>query len=212
MGIWSALFSFIMIRDMTSILEWRDVMNIVNMVDSQVIATVKRREDIETAIKSKANIVFLLTGNLLNMDDYIDTLQKGHKKVFLHLDFIEGLGYRKSAIEFIATRWKPDGIITTKVNVIKFANEAGLLTIQRLFLIDTSAIDNGVKMIQNCKPDAVEVLPGLMPSVIDRLTRKIKQPIIVGGLFSKKEEIIAALEAGALAVSSSRPRLWNFNL
>lgn len=187
-------------------------MNIVNMVDSQVIATVKRESDIEKAIQSKSNIVFLLTGNLLNMEDYIEKLKIGNKKVFLHLDFIDGLGYRKSAIEYIAKKWKPDGIITTKVNVIKYAKDEGLLTIQRLFLIDKSAIDNGIKMIENCKPDAVEILPGLMPPIIDNLTKKIKQPIIVGGLFSTKEEIIAALEAGALAISASSPELWNFNL
>lgn len=186
-------------------------MKIVDMVDSQVIATVKRQEDMDKAIKSKANIVFLLTGNLLNMKEYINILQQADKKVFLHLDFIDGLGYRKSAIEFIAKKWKPDGIITTKLNVIKYANEEGLATIQRLFLIDTGAIESGVKMIHNCKPDAVEILPGLMPSVIDKLTKKIKQPIIVGGLFSEKEEIVAALESGALAASSSNPDLWNFD-
>lgn len=42
-------------------------MKIVDMVDSQVIATVKQGSDIDAAINSNANIVFLLTGNLLNV-------------------------------------------------------------------------------------------------------------------------------------------------
>jgi len=187
-------------------------MKIVDMVDSQVIATVKQGSDIDAAINSNANIVFLLTGNLLNVKEYIAKLKQGQKKVFLHLDFIDGLRYRKSSIEFIAKKWEPDGIITTKANVIKHAKEEGLSTIQRLFLIDKGAIENGIKMIENCKPDAVEVLPGLMPSVIDMLTQKIKQPIIVGGLFSKREEIIVALESGALAISASSTDLWNLDL
>src|SRR5690625_1593098 len=89
-------------------------MKIVDMVDSQVIATVKQGSDIDAAINSNANIVFLLTGNLLNVKEYIAKLKQGQKKVFLHLDFIDGLRYRKSSIEFIAKKWEPDGIIDRK--------------------------------------------------------------------------------------------------
>ena len=187
-------------------------MKIVDMVESQIIATVKRPSDIEMAITSNANMVFLLTGDLLTMEGYIRQLKDVGKSVFLHLDFIEGLSAQKSAIEFIAEKWRPDGIITTKVHMIKLAKQNNLLTIQRLFLLDQNAFDNGVKMVKKCQPDAVEVLPALMPKVIDQLTMKIKQPLIVGGLISSKKEIIEAIEAGALAASASSPHLWSLDI
>ncbi|WP_062350698.1 glycerol-3-phosphate responsive antiterminator [Bacillus kwashiorkori] len=185
---------------------------IIDMVESQIIASIKRPEDFEQALTSEVNIVFLMTGDLLTIKEYVDILKDKGKYVFLHLDFIEGLANNKSAIKFVAQHWKPTGIITTKSNLIKYAKDEGLVTIQRMFLIDNGALAKGVEVINSCRPDAVEVLPGLMPKIIDRLTREIPMPLIVGGLISSKEEILAALEAGALAVSSGNPTLWKVNI
>jgi glycerol uptake operon antiterminator len=187
-------------------------MQLVNMVESQLIASIKDQKDIDKAIKSSANIAFLLTGDILTVENYIKQLQKAGMYIFIHLDFIEGLSNTKSAIKYIADVWEPTGIITTKINMIKYAKEEGLITIQRIFLIDRAAIEKGIEMVKSCKPDAVEVLPGLMPKVIDQLSRQLKLPLIVGGLIQEKKDILLALEAGALAVSSGNPAMWNFDL
>jgi glycerol uptake operon antiterminator len=187
-------------------------MELVNMVESQIIASIKDQKDIDKAIKSSANIAFLLTGDISTVENYIKQLREAEMYIFLHLDFIEGLSNTKSAIKYIADVWKPTGIITTKINMIKYAKEEGLITIQRIFLIDRAAIEKGIEMVKSCKPDAVEVLPGLMPKVIDQLSRQLKLPLIVGGLIQEKEDILLALEAGALAVSSGNSAMWNFDL
>lgn len=183
-------------------------MNLVDMVESQVIASIKDEKDITNAINSRCNICFLLCGNLLNIKDYIDVLKKNDKYVFIHLDFLEGLSNSKITIEYITKYLDPHGIITTKPNMVKYAKEAGLLSIQRIFLIDNNALSNGIKLTKKVRPDAVEVLPGILPKVIDKLTKEIPQPIIVGGLISNKTEILEALKAGALAASVSNPELW----
>lgn len=187
-------------------------MNIVDMVDSQLIASILNEKDIEKAINSHSNIVFLLTGNLLNIESHVTKLHKANKQVFIHLDFIDGIANSKAAIQYIAKVCNPAGIITTKGSLIKLANNEGLITIQRLFLIDSGAIAKGLEMIKSCKPNAVEVLPGIMPTLVDQLTRQIKIPLIAGGLISTKDDILKALKAGALAVSSGNPSLWNIDL
>lgn len=50
----------------------------------------------------------------------------------------------------------------------------------------------------------VEIMPGIMPEIIERLKIEIKIPIIAGGLISDKKDIIAALSAGADAVSTTK--------
>lgn len=187
-------------------------MELVNMVESQIIASIKDQKDIQKAINSSANIAFLLTGDISTVENYIKQLREAGMYIFIHLDFMEGLSNTRSAIKYIADVWKPTGIISTKINMIKFAREEGLITIQRIFLIDRSAVQKGIEMVKSCKPDAVEVLPGLMPKVVDQLSLQLKLPLIVGGLIQEKEDILLALEAGALAVSSGDPRMWNFNL
>ncbi|WP_047982626.1 glycerol-3-phosphate responsive antiterminator [Ornithinibacillus contaminans] len=186
--------------------------NIVDLVQSQVIASVKHQDDIDMATHSNANIVFLLTGDLMTTKNYLERLKKYKKTTFVHIDFIDGLSNTRSAIKYIAEEWKPQGIITTKSNLIKFAKEEGLMTIQRIFLIDRNAMKKGIEIAHSCKPDAIEVLPGIMPTIIDKLTKLTHLPIIAGGLVSTKTEIDCGLEAGALAISSGNPKLWNLDL
>src|SRR5699024_4380299 len=154
--------------------------NIVDMVQSQIIASVKKEGDIDKACNSSVNIAFLLTGNLQTTKEYINRLKSVDKVTFVHIDFIEGLANTPSAIKYIAESWKPDGIISTKSNLIKNAKEEGLMTIQRIFLIDRNAMKRGIKIARGCKPDAIEVLPGIMPSIIGELTKLIHLPIIAG--------------------------------
>ncbi|MBS4204837.1 glycerol-3-phosphate responsive antiterminator [Lederbergia citrea] len=187
-------------------------MMLVDMVESQIIASVKKESDLQTALNSKANIVFLLTGDLMTISDYINQIQQAGKYVFIHLDFIDGLSNSKNAISYVAKNWKPTGIITTKSHVVKFAKEVGLKTIQRIFLLDRSAIKKGVEMAKSCQPDALEILPGIIPKIIDELSSELAFPIIAGGLITELTEVHAALEAGALAVSSGDPNMWNFDL
>ncbi|OIU70479.1 glycerol-3-phosphate responsive antiterminator [Rossellomorea aquimaris] len=186
--------------------------NLTDIVQSQVIASIKEEADLDRAANSNANIVFILTGNLITMNDYLIKLKEAGKTTFIHIDFIDGLSNTKSAIKYIAEIWKPAGIITTKSNLIKYAKEEGLMTIQRLFLIDRNALAKGIEIAHNCKPDAIEVLPGLMPAIIDKLTTMTALPIIAGGLISNKDDILKGLRAGALAISSGDPRLWNLDL
>ncbi|MEK3888327.1 glycerol-3-phosphate responsive antiterminator [Bacillus sp. FSL K6-3431] len=188
------------------------MVNIVDMVDSLIIPSVQNETDLEKAIQSKSSIVFILTGNLINMESYLNQLKKANKYTYIHMDFIEGLSNTKSAIKYIANVWKPTGIITTKASMIKYAKAEKLKTIQRIFLIDHSAVLKGIESSKACSPDAVEVLPGLMPTVIDQLSQKLELPIIVGGLISNKQDILSAIQAGALAVSSGSPELWSLEL
>ena len=85
--------------------------------------------------------------------------------------------------------------------------ELGLVAIQRFFLLDSMALDN----IQRQRPqdaDLIEVLPGLMPKIIRRVAQLTGKPVIAGGLISDKEDVTAALSAGAVAVSTTNPAVW----
>src|SRR5690625_7493765 len=120
--------------------------NIVNIVQSQVIASVKDEKDIQKAIQADSNIVFLLTGNLVTTNIYVDQLKEANKTTFIHIDFIDGLSSSRAAIKYIADVWKPKGIITTRSHLIKFAKEEGLMAIQRIFLIVRTAMKKGINI------------------------------------------------------------------
>lgn len=59
------------------------------------------------------------------------------------------------------------------------------------------------------RPDVIEILPGVMPKIIRQICGMVKVPVIAGGLITDKEDIMAVLSAGAMAVSSSNQGTWS---
>ncbi|OXM85686.1 glycerol-3-phosphate responsive antiterminator [Paenibacillus rigui] len=174
----------------------------------KIIPAVRRPEDLQAACRGDWPAVFLLIGDLFTVEDYVGQALRAGKKVFLHVDFITGLGGDPIVMRFIAERVRPTGIISTKSHFVKHAKKNGLLAIQRLFLIDTSALEHGIHNILQSEPDAVEIMPGLIPRVITTLRDRISLPIIAGGLIQEPGEIEIALQAGASAVSMGSKHLW----
>ncbi|WP_248927715.1 glycerol-3-phosphate responsive antiterminator [Paenibacillus hamazuiensis] len=181
---------------------------IVDIVEHQTIAAVQKVEDMDRAIASPVNVIFLLTGSIFNVKDLVDQVKASGKHVFLHMEFIEGIAPDRSGVAYIAQNIRPTGIISTKSNLIRGAKENGLMAIQRIFLIDRSAVVRGIKAAEQSGPDAIEVMPGIMPRVIREMTDMTSLPIIAGGLVGNRREIGEALEAGALAVSAGTAELW----
>lgn len=175
----------------------------------RLVAAVRREEDLEAGLACPWPVLFLLIGDLFNAETYVAQAQAAGKKVFLHVDFLAGLGGDPVALRFVAERIKPEGIISTKSHVVKNAKKHGLLAIQRVFLIDTSALEQGIHNIRQSGPDAVEIMPGLIPRVITELAGSISLPIIAGGLIKERSEVEAALQAGASAVSMGNRSLWS---
>ena len=166
-----------------------------------VIAAVRGAQDVRRAADSPASAVFLLGGSIL-------TLHGAGKSVFVHLDLCEGLGKDAAAVEWCARFVKPDGFISTRSQPLRRAGELGLMTIQRIFLVDSGSLTGGMRHLSANPPDFIEVMPGLVPKAIVRLKEELRLPVIAGGMITERREVEEAIRAGALAVSTSAPELW----
>jgi len=173
-----------------------------------VIAAIKDGAAFEAAVKSECEVIFLLSGNICNINQTVNAAHSAGKEVYIHIDLMDGFGRDKYTIQYIKETIAPDGIITTRSPLIKIAKEFELTAIQRIFLIDNLSLKTGIQSVGLVKPDAIEVLPGLMPKVIKTICASVKTPVITGGLINDKEDIIACLNAGAVGVSTSKPSLW----
>lgn len=92
------------------------------------------------------------------------------KVPFVHADLIDGLSAREVAVDFIAAQPAAAGIISTKPALIRRARELGLCAVQRFFVLDSIALENLKRQLENTRPDSIEILPGVMPKVIRRIT------------------------------------------
>lgn len=175
-----------------------------------VIAGVRDPAGLDKAVQSDVIALFILHGDIFNLEAIMQKAREYDKLVFLHMDLIEGIGRDSVGIRYLAQNELCDGIVTTKSNLTKAAHREGLMAIQRLFLLDTAALKTGVCLLESAEPDAVEILPGIAaPYFIKHLSAKLPCPIIAGGLIQEKEEIEFLQKEGVLAVSTSNPELWN---
>jgi len=176
--------------------------------ENPIIAALSNLDNIDEVIESPCKVVFLLNGNIMNLEDIVERLRRAGKFVCIHVDLIEGFSRHPVALEYIDKIINPDGIISTKNSIIKTAKNLGIFTIQRLFVLDSLAFRTGKESIKNIKPDAVEILPGLMPKLIKEVHRETRIPIIAGGLIRDKEDVIEALNGEAIGVSTSEVKVW----
>lgn len=178
------------------------------LYDSPVIASVKDAAGLELALRSQCGAVFLLYGSVLELDTLVARVKSTGKAVLVHQDLVDGLAQRDAAVEFIAARTAADGIITTRPALAKRAKALGLLALQRFFLLDSMALENMSRQLEQDCCDLIEVLPGIMPRVIRELSATVRKPIVAGGLIRDKEDVTSALSAGAVGVSSTREDVW----
>lgn len=179
------------------------------LMDSPVIAAVKDDAGLYRALESDCQVVFLIYGSILNIGDLITRIHSRGKLCFVHIDLIEGFSSREIAVDALVRLCRPDGIISTRLPLIRRAQQLGLTTVLRAFLIDSMSLSNLLQQLDRDRPDYVEILPGIIPTVIQEIADSTTIPLIAGGLIRSKQEVIQALQAGVIAVSTSCPEVWH---
>lgn len=174
---------------------------------SSIIAAVRTDEDFDAAISSDANMVFMLNSNILTVEFMVKKAHEVNKKIFIHIDFAEGIGKDKYGIMFLK-QCGIDGIISTKINMIRLAKEVGLFSVQRFFIVDSHSVNTTIESLKVSRADMIEVMPCTVTKIISELKSIISVPIISGGLIENREEIEESLRSGAELVSTSQRRFW----
>ena len=177
-----------------------------------VIAAVKSDAGLQAAVEmEEIQVIFVLYGDVCTIPEILERIKAAGKKAMVHIDLIAGLSAKEISVEFIARQTRADGIITTKPALVRRAKELGIFAVLRFFVIDSLALKNIENLEMQCgtsRPDFIEVLPGVMPKVLGRIAKVSRIPMIAGGLITEKEDVIAALSVGAIAVSSTDQDVW----
>ena len=160
----------------------------------------------QAALVSPAEVLFYLEPHLSTVKDRVAQAHEAGKLIFVHLDMAEGIGKDKEGVQYLAERGV-DGIISTRAQMIRFAKDAGLLTVQRFFALDSQGLDSIQEMLKSSHPHFMEIMPGAIPKAIGRFASG-SIPVIAGGLIETKAEITGALGGGAIAVSTGCEKLW----
>jgi glycerol uptake operon antiterminator len=176
--------------------------------DNPVIAAVNSEEGLEAALACESEVVFLLIGSVITVPTQVARLKAAGKRVFVHIDLIDGFSSRDVVIDALCAMCTPDGVISTRPPLLRRAHQLGLTTVQRVFAIDSKSVANLKNLSETGRPDFIEIMPGLIPRVLHAAQESTGIPIIAGGLIQEKNEVIEALAAGAVAVSTTHQGVW----
>lgn len=176
--------------------------------DFPIIAAIKDDSGLEQCLNSDCQIVFVLYGSINSIAGIVHQLKDGGKTVFVHSDLIEGLSAQEAAVDYLIAHTSLDGIISTKMPLLRFAKAKGLTTILRFFVIDSLALQNISKVKNERSVDFIEILPGLMPKVTASIVQATGKDVITGGLITEKGDVMTSLDAGACGVSTTNQKVW----
>jgi len=172
-----------------------------------VIAAVRSCEELERAVASPVKIIFLLNSEISKIGEYIELCHLNKKIILVHFDLVSGLGNDEEAVRFLCS-FNPDGIISTKNNILKIASEQGVFTVQRFFIVDSRSCDTMRRALNVYRPNMVEIMPGVIFKEIERIISDGVENVICGGMIDDKQTVIKLLSVGAVGVSTSHSDLW----
>lgn len=183
-----------------------EVKKLLSLLEQDPVIAAIGNDKWDDALQFPGKVIFYLSADLLTLEEKIKSAHEAHKLVMVHLDLAEGIGKDRTGVAYL-TKCGVDGIITTKSNLIRYAKEQGLIAIQRCFALDSRGLDSIADTLHNTTPHLMEIMPGVIPKVIERFS-KSGIPVIAGGLLQTKAEVTEALGAGATAVSTGSKALW----
>lgn len=180
----------------------------LSLQEQRILPAIRRMKDLEKLLKTSYTYIVLLDSHIGQLKSIVDLGRANGKKLLLHADLIEGLKNDEYAAEFLCQSIRPAGIISTRGTVITKTKQNGLIAIQRLFLLDSSALEKSYTLLERTQPDYIEVLPGIIPHIIKEVKDRSGIPIFAGGLIRTVGDVEQALGAGATAVTTSNTELW----
>ena len=162
---------------------------------------------VDAALSSRTHVVFLLRGNGLSLAPLVRRIHDAGKLVAVHIDLVGGLRQDRAGVAWLAAAGV-DAVISSHGQLMGAIRSDGMTAIHRLLLVRRSQLDSAAQAIGRSAPSIVEILPGvLFPSIVDRLP-PFTVPILAGGFIRTELDVQAALQAGALGVTTSARALW----
>ncbi len=163
---------------------------------------------------TRASAIFLQGGALADLPAALEAFSNSpleHLPLFVHIDLVAGLENSEAGLEYLADFQRISGVVTVHHHLSGAARRLGLLSIVRLFLSDSRAVDRGLSVVAKSRPDAIEILPAVVSAKVAKDFANCSIPRIAGGLCRTEADVDEVLASGCRAVTSTSRALWKLN-
>jgi glycerol uptake operon antiterminator len=165
-------------------------------------------------ILTRASAIFLQGGTLADLPTTLNSFRRPpleYLPLLVHIDLVAGLENNEAGLEYLAGLDRIAGVVTVHHHLAAPARKLGLLSIVRLFLSDSRAVDRGLTVVNKSRPDAIEILPAAAAVKVAADFAPCHIPRIAGGLCRTAADVAEVLASGCRAVTSTSPTLWKLN-
>lgn len=179
------------------------------ILNQTVIPSVRDLKHLDLALKSPSPFILLSEAHIGNLQLLTKRCHAVNKKVLVHLDLIGGVSKDQIGLKMLRDLYKIDGVISPNANLLKRVKDLGLISIQRLFLLDSRSLESGLKSMEERHLDALELLPGPFSLyVIEKVRKTTSLPLLAGGFISEDRMVKKLFEGGIKGITTSEKHLW----
>ncbi|QQE77593.1 glycerol-3-phosphate responsive antiterminator [Alicyclobacillus sp. SO9] len=176
--------------------------------DQSVIPAARSIKDFEMLLDMSFKYIIFLDVHIAQLVYLRRQARDFGKKLVLHADLVQGLQHDESAAQFLCQVIKPAGLISTHSKVIATAKKHDIMSIHRIFLIDSHSLETSYRVMKSSEPDYIEVLPGMMPRLVQEVAVAANRPVLAGGFIRTTEDVNTLLSHGAAAITTSSKDIW----
>lgn len=175
-----------------------------------IIPAIHNRKDFVDVVENYQNTYILLKiGEINTLPQLVRGAHERGKKVIVHQDSIGGLAKDSASIQYLA-KIGVDAVNTNKLQCINMIKKEKMIAILGFFAIDSLAIENSIRGIAAVNPDYGLIMPACLPEfLLEKIIKRIKIPLLGGGLCSTPEAVSYLARVGLKAVISSEKSLWD---
>ena len=158
----------------------------------------------------KSSVILLYDFSIFDIRKFKLSVGESNKFTIFSIETMSGIANDDEGVRFLKDFLGIQAIESSSPRALSSAKKIGLITIQTIFTFDSKSIAKAVKMMQEIKPDFIDIRPGISMLKFKTLFGSIeKKNIICSGLISSSEEIKLLIGNGAVAVTTSKNQLWD---
>lgn len=179
--------------------------------DNPVIGVLFGEDNLEQFCANATRFSFIASLPLVRVAEVYTRLAQASTLPLLNVDSIQGLTANADGLEYLKAVGV-SGIVSTHAQVVNKAAGMQMLAVQKVFVTDRSNLKRAAATVKSSRAHFVQLMPWPVVPYLEPEFLRLLGPFIVAGFVSSESDIRAALDLGALAVSTSQQELWDFKL
>ncbi|MBM3705228.1 MAG: glycerol-3-phosphate responsive antiterminator [Actinobacteria bacterium] len=174
-----------------------------------VIPCTNKLEDYENHDFASSKVVLLYDFSIFDLKNFKTAVRQFNKFTIFSLETMSGIANDDEGVKFLRDTLGIEAVESSSPRALSSAKKMGMITVQTIFTFDSKSIIKATKLMQEIKPDFIDIRPGISLLKIKGIMNSIeKYKIICSGMISTQKEIELLIKNGATAVTTSKKELW----